>query len=264
MTGAHRDHYAGRRVLVVGSGHSAFQVVGDLVRLAEEVPGTRIVWAIRRDAPGLMFGGGTADALPARGRLGAHLRSLVDRGGIDFVTGFRMEGVEEAEGGGLRVRGQGGRVLDPVDRIVAATGFRPDLDLLRELRLDLDPWLEAPRRLAPLVDPNLHRCGTVPPHGFEELKHPETDAFVVGMKSYGRAPTFLLLTGYEQVRSIVAALSGDLASARAVRLVLPPTGVCTSEPGGAAEPAQPAEAGCCGSGPVQVAPHLLRSAGFGA
>ena len=48
------------------------------------------------------------------------------------------------------------------------------------------------------------------------------------MKSYGRAPTFLLATGYEQVRSIAAALAGDWAAARDVQLDLPETGVCSS------------------------------------
>ncbi len=52
------------------------------------------------------------------------------------------------------------------------------------------------------------------------------------MKSYGRAPTFLLLTGYEQVRSIAAELAGDHQAARDVQLVLPETGVCTTDVGG--------------------------------
>jgi hypothetical protein len=89
-------------------------------------------------------------------------------------------------------------------------------------------------RLAPLIDPNVHSCGTVYPHGFQELAHPEADFYVVGMKSYGRAPTFLLLTGYEQVRSVVCALTGDLEAARDVQLVLPETGVCSTDLGGAA------------------------------
>ncbi len=103
-----------------------------------------------------------------------------------------------------------GRALGPFDEIIAVTGFRPDLTMLGELRLDLDPAVESPRALAPLIDPNVHSCGTVPPHGVEELRQPEANFFVVGMKSYGRAPTFLMLTGYEQVRSVVAALAGDL------------------------------------------------------
>jgi hypothetical protein len=65
------------------------------------------------------------------------------------------------------------------------------------------------------------------------------------MKSYGRAPTFLLRTGYEQVRSVVAALAGDWEAARRVELVLPETGVCNG-PAAATEAA--GAAACCGSG----------------
>ena len=74
------------------------------------------------------------------------------------------------------------------------------------MRLELDPVLQAPVRLAPEIDPNVHSCGSVPPHGAAELTHPEPGLYLVGMKSYGRAPTFLALTGYEQVRSVVAEL----------------------------------------------------------
>ena len=114
------------------------------------------------------------------------------------------------------------------DVVVNATGFRPNLDMLREIRLDLDEIVEAPRRLAPLIDPNVHSCGTVEPHGFAELQQPEPNFFIAGMKSYGRAPTFLLATGYEQVRSIAAWLDGDLAEASRVHLQLPATGVCST------------------------------------
>ena len=77
----------------------------------------------------------------------------------------------------------------------------------REVRLGLDPWLECATALGPLIDPNEHSCGTVRPHGASELAHPEKDFYIVGMKSYGRAPTFLLATGYEQARSVVAMLA---------------------------------------------------------
>jgi SAM-dependent methyltransferase len=131
-----------------------------------------------------------------------------------------------------------GRGLGPFDRIVGATGFRPELAMLGELRLGLDAVVESPTALAPLIDPNVHSCGTVPPHGAEELRHPEPGFYVVGMKSYGRAPTFLMLTGYEQVRSVVAALTGDLEGARRVELTLPATGVCSSTP-------EATESACC-------------------
>ena len=103
-----------------------------------------------------------------------------------------------------------------------------DSQLARAVRLDLDPVLQAPRVLAPLIDPNVHSCGTVYPNGARELAQPEAGVFLVGMKSYGRAPTFLALTGYEQVRSVAAAIAGDREAAERVELVLPETGVCSS------------------------------------
>ena len=226
--GSARSRYAGRRVLVVGSGHSAFNVLLDLVDLAAEVPGTEITWAIRKPAAqtGILFGGGINDALPARGELGARVRSLVESGQLRMVTGLRIASIATTADG-LVVSGDD-TVLDPVDEIIAATGFRPDLALLSEVRLSLDPAVEAPTALAPLIDPNVHSCGSVPPHGAVELAHPERDLYIAGMKSYGRAPTFLLLTGYEQVRSVAAAIAGDWDAAREVQLVLPETGVCSS------------------------------------
>jgi len=228
VLGAARDRYAGKRVLVVGSGHSAFNILLDLVTLADEVPGTEITWAIRKPAhaTGNLFGGGINDALPARGELGAQVRRLVTSGRLRLVTSARISRLERTPNGiiasGLDT------FLGPVDEIIGATGFRPNLDLLSELRLSLDPAVEAPTALAPLIDPNLHSCGSVPPHGAKELKHPDADLYVVGMKSYGRAPTFLMLTGYEQVRSVAAAIAGDWEAARDVQLVLPETGVCSS------------------------------------
>ena len=121
------------------------------------------------------------------------------------------------------------RTLGPVDRIIVATGQRPDLSLTRELRLDLDPWIESAKALGPMIDPNLHSCGSVPPHGHRELSHPEPGFYTVGVKSYGRAPTFLMVTGYEQVRSVSAAIAGDMEAADDVRLVLPETGVCSTQ-----------------------------------
>jgi thioredoxin reductase len=235
VQGRGRARYAGRRTLVVGSGHSAFNALLDLATLAREVPGTQVVWAIRRTEPGLLFGGEEKDRLPARGSLGTRLRNLLDAGEVKLVSGFRTTRLAHTERG-ILVEGEGEAVIGPVDELVVATGFRPDLQMLRELRTGLDPWLEAPVALAPLIDPNVHSCGTVYPHGFAELSHPERDFYVVGMKSYGRAPTFLLLTGYEQVRSVAAALAGDLEAARSVELVLPETGVCSTDLAGS---------GCC-------------------
>jgi thioredoxin reductase len=230
VLGADRSAFAGRHTVVVGAGHSAANTLLALVELAEQEPATTVTWAVRADSPAGAYGGAAADALPARGELGARLHELAESGGIGVATGFRVHTVRSTADGRVAL---GSRALDgtertlTADRVVAATGFRPDHGLAAELRLDLDPILGCSRRLAPLIDPNEHSCGTVAPHGVDELSHPEAGYWTVGMKSYGRAPTFLLATGYEQVRSIVAALAGDERSARQVELALPETGVCT-------------------------------------
>ena len=222
---ADRARYAGKNILVVGSGHSAFNAIIDLEQLAQHAPNTRITWAVRREQAGQMFGGLSDDQLSQRGALGERAQSVVARGLVQFETGVKIERVGRI-GERVNIYGDDDRVLGPFDEVIACTGFRPDLSILSELRLKLDEQVDAPVALAPLIDPNVHSCGSVPPHGYEELKHPEPDIYVVGMKSYGRAPTFLMLTGYEQVRSVVAAIAGDLAAARDVQLVLPETGVC--------------------------------------
>ncbi len=237
-----RSRYAGKRVLVVGSGHSAFNAILDLVALRDSEPATQIVWAIRGQAPGRKYGGGGDDQLPARGALGSAVRELVADGSVALAAGFQTRAVSTA--GGRLVLADREREI-AADEVIAATGFRPDLRLLGELRLDLDDRVEAARALAPLIDPNLHSCGSVPPHGVDELSHPDTGVYMVGMKSYGRAPTFLLRTGYEQVRSVVAALAGDWDAARRVELVLPETGVCSAKP---APDEAAAPAACCGGG----------------
>ncbi|MFD9575106.1 NAD(P)-binding domain-containing protein [Streptomyces sp. NPDC059982] len=243
-----RARYAGKRTAVIGSGASAFTALAYLADLAktDDGKGTHAAWILRRGISGSTFGGGAADQLPARGALGLAAKAAVDDGYADAVTGFRTDAVERDTDGRLILVGEDGRRLDPVDEAIVLTGLRPDLTFFDELRLGLDERLQAPTDLAPLIDPNQHSCGTVYPHGQAELSHPEKDVYLVGMKSYGRAPTFLAMTGYEQVRSIAAHLAGDREAAERVELTLPETGVC----GGAGlfdEPAAAEETGggCC-------------------
>ncbi|MEV0664129.1 FAD-dependent oxidoreductase [Actinomadura luteofluorescens] len=259
VLGRDRDRFAGRHTLVVGMGHSAANTLLALAELAKAAPGTRITWAVRASSVARLYGGGDADGLPARGALGTRLKTAVEGGEIALVRAFTVTGFEVPEGGPtagpVRVLGaapEGERVIE-ADTVVAATGFRPDLDMLREVRVELDPATEAPVRLAPMIDPNFHSCGTVPPHGERVLGHPEPGFYVAGMKSYGRAPTFLMATGYEQVRSVVAALAGDRAAADAVELDLPETGVCSTSLVTEDQLPGAADGGSCGTEPVQVA-----------
>ncbi|MCA3280356.1 MAG: NAD(P)-binding protein [Roseomonas sp.] len=267
VLGISRSTYAGATTLVLGSGHSAMNAVFDLAALAKKAPGTRILWAFRRPLADVNFGGGDADGLAARGALGAQAQALVASRQVEALAPFLVHRIGRVNDR-LLVLGDRGGSADALltDRIIVATGFRPDLSWLGELRVALDPAVQATPSLAPLIDPNLHSCGTVRPHGEAELRHPDEPGFyMAGMKAYGRAPTFLLATGHEQVRSIAAHLAGDIAAARRVELLLPETGVCSTQrhtsastatggccgPSSASEPARKpiATAACCGSTP---------------
>jgi len=239
VLGRERARFAGRRTTVVGAGHSAANTLIELARLAEAEPGTRITWLIR-NASATRVTTSADDELTARASLGVRVDALIASGVVEVLDRFEIVRLAR-DGDAVRITGgrAGELVEHDTDLVVNATGFRPNLDMLREVRLELDEIVEAPRRLAPLIDPNVHSCGSVAPHGFAELQQPESGFFLAGMKSYGRAPTFLLATGYEQVRSITAWLAGDAAAAAKVELVLPATGVCSSSAGGAAA------SGCC-------------------
>jgi thioredoxin reductase len=249
------DGYAARHTVVVGSGHSALTAIIELAEVARSRPGTRITWALRRGVVGNTFGGGAADELPQRGALGVRAKQAVDAGLVEVVTGFRVEQIKRSSEGVVLVS-EDGRSLRAADQVVVLTGFRPDLSFLTEMRLELDSTLQAPVRMAVEIDPNIHSCGSVGATGAKDLAHPEPDLYLVGMKSYGRAPTFLAMTGYEQVRSVVAELAGDHEAAARVELALPDTGVC----GGAGlfdDPDGAASGGCCGPAASEPVPVTL-------
>ena len=239
-----KDHarFAGKTVAVLGAGHSAIGTLIDLASLAREAPGTSVIWLLRGNDPAKAFGGGANDKLVARGELGAHFASLVASGAVQVEAGFSVSAIAPADGR-LRVATATASCARHVivDELVVATGFRPDFSMLGEIRLRLDPAIEAPIALAPLIDPNEHSCGTVRPHGARELRQDDPGFYLAGMKSYGRAPTFLMMTGYEQVRSIAADIAGDREAAERVELKLPETGVCTRGSLGTA-----ASSVCCG------------------
>lgn len=254
VLGSARETYAGKKVMVVGAGHSAAGTLLALAQLTQEHPDTRIVWVTRGSQLARFFGGGEADALKARGQLGLRLKALRDSGGLEMRQNFRILELAETDGK-IAVTAEPidgpAPVIEGIDRIICAAGARPDLALTRELRVRHDPWLESTDALAPLIDPNEHSCGTVRPHGHRELAHPESGYYAVGAKSYGRAPNFLLATGYEQVRSVAAALVGDMAAADDVQLDLPETGVCNTRL--AYEAAPEPTGSCCNVAPAAAA-----------
>ncbi|MGZ8726397.1 MAG: FAD-dependent oxidoreductase [Aeromicrobium sp.] len=242
---AERARYSGKHVVVAGTGASAKGVLIALAKLAEKDSSTRVSWLVRRATVGEAFAGSEDDELVERGALGRSAKEAVKSGAFTTLYGFRTSAVVNDGDGSLTIESSDGQTVDGVDEVIVLTGFRPDLSFLSEIRLDLDPVLQAPRELAPLIDPNHHSCGTVYPHGAKELAHPETGFYMVGMKSYGRATSFLALTGFEQTRSVIAEIAGDHEAAARVELTLPDTGVC----GGAGlfDDESATGGGCCGA-----------------
>lgn len=227
-----KGRYANKNVAVIGSGHSAINTVVELAKLKEEAPGTEIHWVLRKNLRDV-YGGQERDALEARGALGITIEGLVNEDKVNVYTPFEIQEIRKHEGKLALIGYKNGerKALSGIDEIIANTGARPDFSFLREVRLRIDSSLESSAAIAELIDPNVHSCGTVRPHGEKELRHDDEGFYIVGAKSYGRAPTFLMATGYEQVRSVVAALDGDAEAARKVELDLPETGVCSSNKG---------------------------------
>lgn len=219
------ERFNGKKVAVIGGGHSA---INSMLELSKD-PNTEIFWIMRKSKVGNAYGGEDNDQLKARGALGSRIHRLVDQGRIKVFTPFHIHQLKQVDGK-INITGTSlGEVkqVEGIDEIVVNTGSRPDFSFLGELRLSIDQSTESVETLAPLIDPNVHSCGTVRPHGEKELRHLEKNFYIVGMKSYGRAPTFLMATGYEQVRSIAAYLAGDYEGAEKVELELPEKGVCS-------------------------------------
>ena len=224
------NRYANKTITVIGGGHSAINTLLELAELQIEYPQTKLLWILRKKHVADAFGGEEKDALEARGALGTKIHSLVDSGKVKVYTPFYTMQVKALNEQLELVGRYHDEIISikEIDELIVNTGNRPDFSIEQELRLSIDPATESVEALAPLIDPNVHSCGTVRPHGEAILRQPEQGLYIVGMKSYGRAPTFLMATGYEQVRSITAYLAGDIEASKRVELDLPETGVCST------------------------------------
>jgi thioredoxin reductase len=246
--------YANKNIAVVGGGHSAINTILELEKLKQEFPQTEINWILRKHQVSDVYGGKEDDALEARGQLGIRIERLISEDRINVYTPFEISEIRKVNEGLVLIGEQYGRKkqLPGVDEIIANTGSRPDFSFLREVRLNISNSIESVDALAELIDPNIHSCGSIRPHGEKELQHPDKGFYIAGSKSYGRAPTFLMATGYEQVRSIAAAIDGDMEAAQKTELELPETGVCSSGINGnsccgaSSVTQEPKEAACCG------------------
>jgi thioredoxin reductase len=204
--------YAGKRILLIGDGRSAANALAELDTLAQ---GTRVTW-IHRERGGSAFSpipAAELEQLPV-------LRELDERVGriargaswIERRPGATVESYRVLPSGGVEVTlndPRKGTSRVEVDRVLALVGYRPDLSLFRELQIHLCYTSEGPMALAAAIlaaqakDPTAQGCLGQAPHGPDSLKSPEPDFYVLGAKSYGRNPNFLLTVGHQQIEDVM-------------------------------------------------------------
>jgi thioredoxin reductase len=194
---------AGARVLVVGCGHSA----ATIVRYLAEQPGTRITWAVRKSGP--PFEIPDEDPLTERKALVTTANRLVSGGAVQFIENAVVERVASTPVTcEVTLQTSTRRIPIQVDHVIAATGFRPDLSLMRELQVQTCWATEGSYKLAALLlGKSGGDCLEAPVAGAETLSHPEPGYYTLGIKSYGRRSDFLIRTGHDQIRAVLAALS---------------------------------------------------------
>jgi hypothetical protein len=193
---------AGREVLLVGHGHSAAGALGAMAALPDP---PRVVWATRSPnrRPCVEI---ASDPLPERARVAARANDLACDPPA-FLTVVRRAGVESFAPSGGRVAatlagGRGG----VFDAVLGFTGYRPDLSFLSELALEVSAATEGAagvaRALAGVTD-----CLAVPRVRPADLESGEPGFHLIGAKSYGRLPTFLLRNGLDQLETILDRLA---------------------------------------------------------
>ena len=190
--------YARGTTLLIGDGHSAATALLGFDQVAREGASLSVHWISRmRPTPFAEIEGDTLPARFALARRGNEIASsapwLTRHSGAHVVA-------YERRGDRIRVVLEGGSSLD-VDRVLALVGYRPDIAMTRELQVHYCYTSEGTMKLAAaILGAGSGDCLAQVAHGSESLQNPEPDFFVLGAKSYGRNPQFLLSIGHQQVR----------------------------------------------------------------
>ncbi|HSP34152.1 MAG TPA: NAD(P)-binding domain-containing protein [Thermoanaerobaculia bacterium] len=188
------DALHGKRVLLVGDGHSAANA---LLMLRD----ARVVWAVRK--PNRRPCEEVAnDPLPERQRIVAAANDLAE----DPPSWLTVERRAVVETIGRSEASLSGNRRVEFDRVAAFTGFHPNGCIHRELTVETSPVTEGSARLYRAIA-NVTDCLSVPRVTPDDLASGEPDFFFVGSRSYGRAPSFLLQTGLAQLETILDILS---------------------------------------------------------
>lgn len=199
-----RPELRGKRVLLVGDGHSAANAVIVLASLAEEDPATRVIWAVRslKRRPCEEIAN---DPLPERERVVTQANALAESA-PSFLLIERRAAIESftETGDGLVVTLAPGRSVE-CDFVAGFTGFRPSRAMQSELALEISPVTEGGARLYRAVS-NVTDCLSLPQVSPRDLESGEPNYWFIGSRGYGRARTFLLQTGLAQVETILESI----------------------------------------------------------
>ncbi len=209
------ERFAGKRVLLLGHGHSAANTIVALGRLLHREPRTHVMWAVRSDRlrPVAEI---ADDALPERAAVVAAANDLAQKPSAHLRVLRRavLESLQESPTSAIpsgkkvfKASLKIGKAAEEVeaDEIISLTGYRPDLDLLRETTAEISNITEGARGLYKALS-NITDClAKIEVHA-RDLQSGEPNLFIVGIKSYGRNPGFLLQAGNDQLDAIFASL----------------------------------------------------------
>jgi hypothetical protein len=189
------DALRGKRVLLIGHGHSAANAL-DILGESE------VIWAVRT-ANRRPCEEVANDPLPERQRVVGRANELAESGKLRVERKAMVESIAERNGC-YDVLLTGGRNLE-VDAIAAFTGYRPDTSMVGELAVETSPITEGGARLYRAIS-NVTDCLAVPKVASNDLQSGEPNFYFVGSRSYGRSRAFLLRTGLQQLETILNGL----------------------------------------------------------
>lgn len=201
--GSEFKHYAGKRVLLIGHGHSAAHAIMALNNISQQAPATQVVWAVRTDRtkPILEV---PDDPLPERAKIAGAANEIAQKPApnIRVLRRASLEALLDANSC-LKAKLKVWRNIEDVeiDEMIALTGYRPNLDMLRELTAEFSGISEGVNGLYRALT-NITDCLAKIEVKPQALQTGEPNFFVVGMKSYGRNAGFLLQSGVDQVEAI--------------------------------------------------------------
>ena len=217
IAGSERQRFSGKTTLLVGAGFSAATSLLALLEVVAENPRGRLIWARKSTGPDPIptF---PNDPLPLRAQLAERGNAVAASppARCRVLSGVAVQSIqigEDLKRVALRPVGGGG-ILETVnvDHVVANVGYRPNLDIFRELHVHQCYASEGPMSLGAALlaeSPSGGDCLEQPSLGIETLKNPEPGFFILGGKSYGRRSDYLMRVGREQIRELFRYLEDD-------------------------------------------------------